>query len=141
MAEWDSRITQLTREKEELQAQLRKTERELKLKQSKTQGVHRLIGLLEEHVRNPGDLVIKARLYDKAVAKIRGVTALKMIHICMDYSTRMENHPGGNEDSLRQPEPLLPGQSYFARKGSGLDRFSRPSAYRVVAKPIDANNS
>ena len=31
MAERDSRITQLTWEKEELQAQLRKTERELKL--------------------------------------------------------------------------------------------------------------
>ena len=36
VAERDSRITQLTREKEELQAQLRKTERELKLEQSKS---------------------------------------------------------------------------------------------------------
>ena len=90
MAEWDSRITQLTRENEELKAQLRKTERELKLEQSKTQGAHRLIGLLEEHVWNPGDLVIKARLYDEAIAMTGGVTALKMIHICMDYSTRME---------------------------------------------------
>ena len=61
-----------------------------KLEQSKTQGVHRLIGLLEEHVRNLGDLVIKARIYDEAVAKIRGVTTLKLIHICVDYSTRME---------------------------------------------------
>ena len=65
MAERDSRITELIREKE-LQAQLRKTERELKLEQSKTQGAHRLIGLLEEHVWNPGDLVIKARIYDEA---------------------------------------------------------------------------
>ena len=90
VAEWESWITQLTREKEELKAQLRKTERDFKLKQSKTQGAHRLIGLLEEHVRNPGDLVIKARLYDEAIAKTRGITALKMIHICVDYSTRME---------------------------------------------------
>ena len=90
VAERDSQITQLTREKEELQAQLRKTERELKLEQSKTQGAHRLIGLLEEHVRNLGDLVIKARLYNEAIAKTGGVTALKMIHICVDYSTRME---------------------------------------------------
>ena len=45
------------------------------------QGAHRLIGLLEEHVRNPGDLVIKARIYDEAVAKVGGVTALKLIHI------------------------------------------------------------
>ena len=66
------------------------TERELKLEQSKTQGAHRLIGLLEEHVRNPRDLVIKARIYDEVVAKIGGVTALKLIHICVDYSTRME---------------------------------------------------
>ena len=90
MAKWDSRITQLIREKEELQVQLWKTERELKLQQSKTQGAHRLIGLLEEHVRNLGDLVIKVRIYDEAVAKIGGVTALKLIHICVDYSTKME---------------------------------------------------
>ena len=80
----------MTREKEELKDRLRKTERELKLEQSKTQGAHRLIGLLEEHVRNPGDLVIKARIYNEALAKIGGVTALKLIHICVDYSTRME---------------------------------------------------
>ena len=75
VAERDSRITQLTREKEELQSQLRKKERELKLEQSKTQGAHRLIGFLEEHVRSPGDLVINAQLYDEAIAKTKGVTA------------------------------------------------------------------
>ena len=90
VVERDSRINELTREKEELKDQLRKTERELKLEQSKTQGAHRLIGLLEKHVRNPRDLVIKARIYDEAVAKIGGVTALKLIHICVDYSTKME---------------------------------------------------
>ena len=90
VAERDSRINELTREKEELKDRLRKTERELKLEQSKTQGAHRLIGLLEEHVRNPRDLVIKARIYDEAVTKIGGVTALKLIHICVNYSTRME---------------------------------------------------
>ena len=90
VAERDSRINELTREKEELKEWLRKMERELKLEQSKTQGAHRLIGLLEEHVRNPRDLVIKAQIYDEAVAKTRGVTTLKLIHICVDYSTRME---------------------------------------------------
>ena len=90
VAERDSRINELTPEKEELKEQLWKTERELKLEQSKTQGAHRLIGLLEEHVRNPRDLVIKAQIYDEAVAKTGGVTALKLIHICVDYSTRME---------------------------------------------------
>ena len=34
--------------------------------------------------------MIKARIYDEAVAKIEGVTALKLIHIYVDYSTRME---------------------------------------------------
>ena len=34
--------------------------------------------------------MIKARIYNEAVAKIGGVTALKLIHICVDYSTRME---------------------------------------------------
>ena len=90
VAERDSQIDELTREKEELKDRLQKRERELKLEQSKTQGAHRLIGLLEEHVRNPRDLVIKARIYDEAVAKIGGITALKLIHICVDYSTRME---------------------------------------------------
>ena len=90
MTERDSQINQLIQEKEELQVRLWKVERDLKLEESKTQGAHRLIGLLEEHVRNPGDLVIKARLYDEAVAKIGGVTTLKLIHICVDYSTKME---------------------------------------------------
>ena len=90
VAERDSRINELTQEKEELKDQLWKMERELKLEQSKTQGAHRLIGLLEEHVQNPGNLVIKARIYDEVVAKIGGITALKLIHICVDNSTRME---------------------------------------------------
>ena len=90
VAERDSWINELIREKEELKERLRKTERELKLERSKMQGAHRLIGLLEEHVRNPGDLVIKARIYNEAVAKVGGVTTLKLIHICVDYSTRME---------------------------------------------------
>ena len=34
--------------------------------------------------------MIKARIYDESVAKLGGVTALKLIHICVDYSTRME---------------------------------------------------
>ena len=87
----DSRINQLIQEKEELQAQVRKAERNLKLKESKTQGAYRLIRLLEEHVRNPRDLVIKARIYDEAVAKTGEVTALKLIHIYMDYSAKMES--------------------------------------------------
>ena len=90
VAERNTWISQLSREKEELQTQLLKTERSFKLKESKTQGAHRLIRLLEEHVRNPGDLVIKARIYDEAVAKIGSVTALKLIHICVDYSAKME---------------------------------------------------
>ena len=90
VTERDSRINELIREKEELKERLRKMERELKMEQSKTQGAHRLIGLLEEHVRNPRDLVIKARIYDEAVAKTGSVTALKLIHICVDYFARME---------------------------------------------------
>ena len=90
VTERDSRINQLIREKEELEVQLRKAEWDLKLEESKTQGAHRLIKLFEEHIRNPGDLVIKARIYDKAVAKAGGVTALKLIHICVDYSVKME---------------------------------------------------
>ena len=83
VAERDTRISKLTREKEELQNRLLKAERSLKLKVSKTEGALRLIGLLEEHVRNLGDLVTKARIYDEAVAKTRNVTALKLNpHLC-----------------------------------------------------------
>ena len=45
---------------------------------------------LYNHVRNPGDLVTKARIYDEAVEKTGSVTALKLIHICVDYSAKME---------------------------------------------------
>ena len=48
-----------------------------------------LIRLLAEHVRNLGDLVTKAWIYDEAVARTANVTALKLIHICVDYSTKM----------------------------------------------------
>ena len=34
--------------------------------------------------------MIKARLYNEVVAKTRGITSLKLIHIYMDYSARME---------------------------------------------------
>ena len=34
--------------------------------------------------------MIKARIYNEMIAKIGGVTAFKLIHICVDYSTRME---------------------------------------------------
>ena len=90
MAEHDNRISQLTQEKEELHTRLLKTERSLTLEESKTQGAHRLIGLLEEHVRNSGDLVTKAWIYDEAVAKTGSITALKLIHICVDYFAKME---------------------------------------------------
>ena len=90
LTERDSRINQLIQEKEELQVRLRKAERDLKLEESKTQRAYRLIGLLEEHVWNLGDLVVKAWIYDEAVAKTGGVTTLKLIHICVDYSVKME---------------------------------------------------
>ena len=73
-----------------MQTWLTKAERDLKLEEAKIQGAHKLIGLLEEHVRNPEDVVIKAWLYDEAIAKTRDVISLKLIHICVDYSTRME---------------------------------------------------
>ena len=63
---------------------------DLKLEEAKTQGAKRLIGLLEEHVRNPGKVVTKDRLYDEAVAKTSSIIALKLIHICVDYAARME---------------------------------------------------
>ena len=68
VADRDVRISQLTWEKE-LQTQLLKAERDLKLKETKTQGAHKLISLLDEYVRNPGDLITKARLYDEVVRK------------------------------------------------------------------------
>ena len=90
MADRDARISQLIQEKEELQTRLLKAERDLKLEESKTQGAHRLIGLLEKHVRNLGGLVTKARIYNEVVAKTGSVTTLKLNHICVDYSAKME---------------------------------------------------
>ena len=108
VTERDSRINQLIREKEELQAQVRKAERNLKLEESKTQGAHRLIGLFEGLVWNLGDLVTKARIYDEAVAKTGGVTALKLIHIYVDYSAKMET-------TLAKMRALFDAQNHFFR--------------------------
>ena len=88
--ERDAWISQLIWEKAELQTRLKKMEVDLKVEEVRTKGAHKLIGLLEEHVRNTGEVVTKAQLYDEAVAKASGVTTLKLIHICVDYSTRME---------------------------------------------------
>ena len=60
--ERDARIAQLIWEKTELQTQLTKAERDLKLEEAKTQGAYRFIGLLEEHVQNTGEVVTKARV-------------------------------------------------------------------------------
>ena len=70
MVDRDAWINQLIREKVELQTWVTKLEKDLKLEKAKIQGAHRLIGLLEKHVRNTGDVVIKAWLYDEAIAKI-----------------------------------------------------------------------
>ena len=37
-----------------------------------------------------GEVVIKARLYDEAMAKTGTITSLKLIHIYVDYSAKME---------------------------------------------------
>ena len=34
--------------------------------------------------------MIKAQLYDEAMAKNKTITSLKLIHLCVDYSTKME---------------------------------------------------
>ena len=52
--------------------------------------------------------MIKAGLYDEAIAKTGGVTALKMIHICVDYSTRMET-------ILAEMRILFDSQNHFFR--------------------------
>ena len=76
MADRDARISQLTREKKELQTRNLKAERSLKLKESKIQGAYRLIRLLEEHVRNLGDLVTKARIYDAELSSCLSVRVM-----------------------------------------------------------------
>ena len=90
VANRDAWISQLTWENKELQTRLLKAQRNLKLEETNILGAYKLIGLLEEHVRNSRDLATKAWLYDKAIAKSGGVTALKLIHICVDYSAKME---------------------------------------------------
>ena len=107
VADQDAQISQLTREKE-LQTRLLKMERSLKLEELKTQGAHRLIRLLEEHIRNLWDLVTKARIYDEAVAKTGSVTALKLIDICVDYSAKMET-------ILVEMRGLFDAQNHFFR--------------------------
>ena len=100
VAEWDSRINQLIREKKELQVQFWKTEQDLKLKQSKTKRVHRLIGLLEEHVRNPefGD---QGPDLQRGGSKDRRRHSPQIDPHLYGLFHQDGNHAGGDEDSLR----------------------------------------
>ena len=82
--DWDLRISRLIQEKSQLELWLVEQEVDFKREEAKTKGVHRLLGLLEEHVCNTGDVVTKARLYDEAIAKIGSIISLKLIHICVD---------------------------------------------------------
>ena len=65
-------------------------EADLKQEEAKSKGTQRLLSLLEHYIRYPEDVVTKARLYDEVVAKIGTITSLKLIHICVDYSLKME---------------------------------------------------
>ena len=101
VVERDTWISQLTREKEELQARLLKTEWSLKLEESKTQGAHRLIGLLEEHVRNLGDLVTKAQIFRRGRGKDRECHRPQVnSHLCGLF-LQDGDYLGGNESSMR----------------------------------------
>ena len=88
--ERDVWIAQLTQEKAELQSRLTKAKADLKMEEARIKGAHKLMGLLEEHVYNTGEVVTKAQLYNEAVAKTGGITALKLIHIFVAYFARME---------------------------------------------------
>ena len=86
----DAWIAQLIREMNELENQLAEREVDLKREKAKSKRIQRLLSLLEDHVCNPRDVVTKAQLYDEVVAKTGTITSLKLIHICVDYSAKME---------------------------------------------------
>ena len=90
VADWDVWIARLIQEKGKLEVRLVKREVDLKREEAKTKGAQRLLGLLEDHVRNTKEVVTKAQLYDEAMTKIRTITSLKLIHICVDYSAKMD---------------------------------------------------
>ena len=116
MVEWDAQIARLIREKGELEAWLAKREVDFEREEAKTKGAQRLLGLLEEHVYNIGDVVTKARLYDEAMAKTGTITSFKLIHICVDYSTKMEA-------ILAEMRSLFSAQNqFFSIKPTPLDK-------------------
>ena len=64
--------------------------KDLKREEDKSKGTQRLFSLLKDQVCHPEDVVTKAQLYDEAVAETRTITVLKLIHICVDYSAKLE---------------------------------------------------
>ena len=90
VADRDVQIAKLIQKKGELETRLAEKEVDLKREEAKNKRTQRLFGLLEDHVRNMGDVVTKARLYNEVMAKTGTITSFKLIHICVDYSAKME---------------------------------------------------
>ena len=56
----------------------------------KTSEALSLLNQIQSDVGQPGDIVTKARIFDKTVAKGLPVTGLNVINIVVNYSAKME---------------------------------------------------
>ena len=90
LVEWDNRIRELQKERALLKAQLTWKESELSVVDRKTDEALHLLFQFQAYIGQPGEIVTKARIFDKMVAKALLMTRAKVINIVVDYSSKME---------------------------------------------------
>ena len=88
--ERDNPIRELQKEKALLKAQLTRKEFELVVADRKTGEALHLLTQLHNFVGQPGDHVMKARVFDETEAKALLITGAKVINIVVDYSSKMK---------------------------------------------------
>ena len=90
LVERDNWIRELQKERAILKARLAQKKSNLATANQKTCEALNLLTQFQSYVGQPGEIVTKARIFDKIVAKTLLVTGAKVINIVVDYSSKME---------------------------------------------------
>ena len=90
LAERDNRIRGLQKDKAILSARIAQKKAEWSQANQKTVEALNLLTQFQSYVGQLGDVVTKARIFDKTVAKGLSETGSKVISIVVDYSAKME---------------------------------------------------
>ena len=113
LVEWDNRIWELQKERALLKVQLIRKESKLSIADQKTGEALHLLSQFQAYIRQSGEVVTKARIFDETVAKAFSMTGAKVINIVVDYSLKMET-------LLVKMWKLMVGPYYAVLQSTGL---------------------